>query len=281
MYYILSFKIKKNHKKSKKKQYYQNMRLSNQALFWVLLNVCSFFSVLSQTITTTTTTTTYPSYSWWEITWEDPWRPSSSKDPWRQTTTELSSTTTESWWQITTTTEPWWQMTTTTEQWWQATSTTADIGCIRPRFQSKINGNAFATFENVDVSICCELCQKIPECVVSSWMPKTYNKVSVCNLFNNVVNIVYDKNTSSRTMFSSLSPFKCNMVEDRLFYQLNWTEIDNVNTIEECMEECTFDEKCKSWMFMRNTGSCLKSMFDFDNTKSTSFARVTTGTCSI
>ena len=82
-------------------------------------------------------------------------------------------------------------------------------------------------------------------------------------------------------MFPSSIPFKCKTEENRLFYELDWTEIDDINTKETCIEVCTFDTNCKSWMFVKDTSSCLKATMSYENTKWTTYSGAITGTCSL
>ena len=177
-----------------------------------------------------------------------------------------------------TTTPSSWQSTTTS---WQ-TTTTPFFGCVRPQRNTTVYGNAYASFRNVDSSFCCELCQKVPDCALSTWVPPSFSsQVAVCNLFNNFTQIIYDINSKTVTLFPSSIPFKCKSEENRLFYELDWTEIDNIYTKETCIEVCTFDNMCKSWMFVKDTSSCLTSTMSYENTKWTTYSGAITGTCSL
>ena len=165
---------------------------------------------------------------------------------------------------------------------WGSSTTTPFIGCVRPQRKTTVYGNAFATFRNTDIRQCCEFCQKIPDCVLSSWVaPSFSSQVAICNLFNNVTSIVYDPNSMTESLFPKNISFKCKNAEDRYFYELDWIEIDNVNKMETCIEICTFDSTCKSWMFVNDTSSCLTSTMNYDGTKWTTYSGAITGTCSL
>lgn len=163
--------------------------------------------------------------------------------------------------------------------------TTKTTGCVRPQSKTRVYGNALSTFSNIDLNFCCEVCQKVPDCYLFTWAtsgPYYYSQVSTCNLFSNVSSMVYDQYSYTDSYFPKAIPFKCEIEENRLFYELSWTKVDNVYTKDTCIETCTFDTQCKSWIFMKdNNSSCLTSTKSFANTKWTNFKGVTTGACSL
>lgn len=161
------------------------------------------------------------------------------------------------------------------------TTTTPHSGCVQHQFVS-IYGNAFSTLKNVPITTCCEICQKISECVLAEFISSTYpfQDASVCNLYNNVTSIVNNISSKNMALFPGNIPYKCNTEENRLYYELTWTEIDQINTKDSCIEICTFDGSCKSWMFLEDSSSCLTSTMNYTNTKWVLYSGMTTGTCS-
>lgn len=152
-----------------------------------------------------------------------------------------------------------------------------NTSCFSPLYNTTVYGNSFSTFSNVDLNFCCDLCQKISHCVLAQWTLIYWQPQATCQLYSNITNLAYEKSGQSVSLLKKERPFVCNSETNRVFYQIHWTRVNNIDSQDMCIETCALTSGCKSWMFIKDTSYCFTADMFHNGTKWVVYSDTITG----